>query len=143
MAVIHDVMPAFELFQPASQRRVGILKRYGPTPGHGGGWTLRLAEGSHQTSERRGRSSQVEELQGIKERNGGLEIGVGTTLTDIVRHPVVRDKFGLLTEAAELVASPQIRNRPSAATFRGHRCWHYRAGGTCYWPAAISAMPTR
>ena len=34
MAVIHDVMPAFELFQPASiSDVVTLLNRYGPTPG--------------------------------------------------------------------------------------------------------------
>ena len=55
--------------------------------------------------------SQIGELRGIKEANGGLEIGAMTTLTEVVKHPVVREKFSLLTEAAELVASPQIRNQ--------------------------------
>src|SRR5207245_4757769 len=56
------------------------------------------------------------------------------TLTEVVRHPVIREKFGLLMEAAELVASPQIRN---AGTLGGNvsqdtRCWYYRSGWTCY-----------
>ena len=55
--------------------------------------------------------SQVNELRGIKEVDGGLEIGALTTLTDVVRHPGVRERYGLLMEAAELVASPQIRNQ--------------------------------
>ena len=62
--------------------------------------------------------SQVQGLRGIKEQNGGLEIGAATTLTEITRHLTVRDKFGLLMEAAELVASPQIRNQ---GTIGGNR----------------------
>jgi xanthine dehydrogenase YagS FAD-binding subunit len=78
--------------------------------------------------------SQVQGLRGIKALNGGLEIGAATTLTEVVRDPLVRDKFGLLMEAAGLVASPQIRNQ---GTIGGNisqdtRCWYYRAGWSCY-----------
>ena len=78
--------------------------------------------------------SQVQGLRGIKELNGGLEIGAATTLTEIVRHPLVRDKFGLLMEAAELVASPQIRNQGTIGgnVSQDTRCWYYRSGWTCY-----------
>jgi xanthine dehydrogenase YagS FAD-binding subunit len=66
--------------------------------------------------------------------NGGLEIGATTPLTTVVHHPLVRGKFGLLMEAAELVASPQIRNQ---GTLGGNisqdtRCWYYRSGWSCY-----------
>jgi xanthine dehydrogenase YagS FAD-binding subunit len=76
----------------------------------------------------------VSELRGIKEANGGLEIGAATPLTDVVKHPAVREKFGILMEAAELVASPQIRNQ---GTLGGNisqdtRCWYYRSGWSCY-----------
>ena len=78
--------------------------------------------------------SQVNELRGIKEVDGGLEIGAMTTLTTVVTHPVVKAKFGILAEAAEMVASPQIRNQ---ATLGGNvsqdtRCWYYRSGWSCY-----------
>jgi xanthine dehydrogenase YagS FAD-binding subunit len=78
--------------------------------------------------------SQVAELRGIKEANGGLEIGAATPLTEVVKHPAVKDKFGILMEAAELVASPQIRNQ---GTLGGNisqdtRCWYYRSGWSCY-----------
>jgi xanthine dehydrogenase YagS FAD-binding subunit len=78
--------------------------------------------------------SQVKELRGIREANGGLEIGAMTPLAEVARHPVVKEKFGLLMEAAELVASPQIRNQ---GTIGGNisqdtRCWYYRGGWNCY-----------
>src|SRR5439155_3056553 len=78
--------------------------------------------------------SQVQGLRGIKELNGGLEIGASTTLTEVVRHPMVRDKFGLLMEAAELVASPQIRNQGTIGgnVSQDARCWYYRGGWDCY-----------
>jgi xanthine dehydrogenase YagS FAD-binding subunit len=78
--------------------------------------------------------SQVQGLRGIKPWNGGLEIGAATTLTEIARDPQVRDKFGLLAQAAELVASPQIRNQGTIGgnVSQDTRCWYYRAGWSCY-----------
>ena len=72
--------------------------------------------------------SQITELRGVKEVNGGLEIGAMTPLTEVVKHPVVREKFGLLMEAAELVASPQIRNQGTIGgnVSQDTRCWYYR-----------------
>src|SRR5207244_5994395 len=72
--------------------------------------------------------------RGIKESGGGLEIGAMTPLTEVTRHPLVRERFGLLMEAARVVASPQIRNQ---GTLGGNisqdtRCWYYRSGWSCY-----------
>jgi xanthine dehydrogenase YagS FAD-binding subunit len=57
-----------------------------------------------------------------------------TTLTEVAQNPIIRQKYGLLAQAAELVASPQIRNQ---GTIGGNisqdtRCWYYRAGWPCY-----------
>src|SRR5438445_6707803 len=137
MAVIHDVMPAFELFQPASiSDALTILNRYGSDA-----WIMAGGLDSFDWLKDRIKRprvvvdlSQVQGLSGIKEQNGGLEIGAATTLTEVVRHPLVRDKFGLLTEAAELVASPQIRNQGTIGgnVSQDTRCWYYRGGWTCY-----------
>ncbi len=58
----------------------------------------------------------------------GVRIGSLTTLADIARHPVLRQDYPVLAEAARSVASPQIRN---VATIAGNlcqepRCWYYR-----------------
>ena len=57
-----------------------------------------------------------------------------TTLTEVVKHPMVREKFRILMEAAELVASPQIRNQGTIGgnVSQDTRCWYYRGGWTCY-----------
>jgi xanthine dehydrogenase YagS FAD-binding subunit len=137
MAVIHDVMPAFELFQPASiSDVVNLLDRHGAN-------ALVMAGGMDSFDWLKDRIkrpsividvSHVEGLRGIKALNGGLEIGAGTTLTEVVRDPLVRDQFGLLAEAAELVASPQIRNQGTIGgnVSQDTRCWYYRAGWSCY-----------
>src|SRR5262249_36953053 len=133
MAVIHDVMPAFELFQPASiSDALTLLNRHGSDA-----WVMGGGLDSFDWLKDRIKRpsvvvdlSQIEGLRGVKEQNGGLEIGATTTLTEVVRHPVVRDRFGLLMEAAELVASPQIRNQGTIGgnVSQDTRCWYYRSG---------------
>ena len=78
--------------------------------------------------------SQVGELRGVREVNGGLEIGATTTLTEVVRHPVVREKFSILSTGAEAAASPQIRNQGTIGgnVSQDARCWYYRGGWKCY-----------
>ena len=137
MAVIRDVMPAFELFQPASiGDALTLLDKYGRDA-----WVMAGGLDTFDWLKDRTKRtnfvidlSQVAELRGIKEANGGLEIGAATTLTEVVRHPVVREKFGLLMQAAELVASPQIRNQGTLGgnVSQDTRCWYYRSGWSCY-----------
>ncbi|PYR00318.1 MAG: xanthine dehydrogenase family protein subunit M [Acidobacteria bacterium] len=137
MAVIRDVMPVFELFQPVSiDDAIKLLDRHGTDA-----WVLAGGLDSMDWLKDRIKRpkvvvdlSQIKELKGVREANGGVEIGAMTPLTEVVRNPIVREKFSLLMEAAELVASPQIRN---VGTIGGNvsqdtRCWYYRGGWTCY-----------
>jgi xanthine dehydrogenase YagS FAD-binding subunit len=137
MAVIRDVMPVFELFQPGTvDDAIRLLDQHGSD-------ALVLAGGLDSMDWLKDRLrkpravidlGQIKELRGIKEVNGGLEIGAMTPLTEVVHHPVVRDKFGLLMQAAELVASPQIRNQGTIGgnVSQDTRCWYYRGGWNCY-----------
>src|SRR5215218_1367552 len=137
MAVIRDVMPVFELFQPANVTdALALLDRHGSDA-----WILAGGLDTFDWLKDRSKRtnvvidlSQVNELRGIKEVDGGLEIGALTTLTEVGRHPVVREKFGILAEAAELVASPQIRNQGTLGgnVSQDTRCWYYRSGWSCY-----------
>jgi xanthine dehydrogenase YagS FAD-binding subunit len=137
MAVIRDIMPAFELFQPASvEDALALLERHGSEA-----WVLAGGLDSFDWLKDRAKRtnvvvdlSQVSELKGIREVDGGLEIGAMTSLTEVVRHPGVRERYGLLMEAAELVASPQIRNQGTLGgnVSQDTRCWYYRSGWTCY-----------
>ena len=137
MAVIRDVMPAFELFQPASTAdALSLLDRYGADA-----WIFAGGLDSFDWLKDRIKRPRylvdlggIAELKGIRERDGGLEIGAMTTLTDVVRHPIVRERYAMLTEAAEAAASPQIRNQGTIGgnVSQDTRCWYYRAGWSCY-----------
>src|SRR5688572_24445807 len=104
MAVIRDVMPAFELLQPTSvDAALALLDRHGASA-----WVLAGGLDSFDWLKDRIKRppvvidlSGVAELKGIRPWQNGLEIGAMTTLTDVVRHPAVRERFGILLEAAE------------------------------------------
>ena len=54
--------------------------------------------------------SRVAFLHGITETEDGLRIGALTTITQLDRHPVVRQRFAALRDATSQMAAPQIRN---------------------------------
>jgi len=137
MAIVHDVIPPFQLFQPTSiDDALDLLDTRGEEA-----WILAGGMDSFDWLKDRTKRtsavvelSQIAELHGIREAGGGLEIGAMTTLTEIAEHPVVRERFGVLAEAAGLVASPQIRNQGTLGgnVSQDTRCWYYRRGWHCY-----------
>src|SRR5579862_9302972 len=137
MAVIRDVMPAFELLQPTSAADAqGLLERYREDA-----WVMAGGLDSFDWLKDRIKRpkvvvdlSGIAELKGVRNTGDGLEIGAMTTLSEVVRHPVIREKYALLAEGAELVASPQIRNQGTIGgnVSQDTRCWYYRAGWPCY-----------
>ncbi|MGO9445014.1 MAG: FAD binding domain-containing protein [Thiobacillaceae bacterium] len=137
MAIVRDIMPQFELFRPATgEDALELLARYGT-----GAWVLAGGLDSLEWFKDRIKRpgvvvdlSGVKELRGVREANGGLEIGAMTTLTEVVRCPAIREKFTILSEAAESAASPQIRNQGTIGgnVSQDARCWYYRNGWTCY-----------
>jgi xanthine dehydrogenase YagS FAD-binding subunit len=137
MAVIRDVMPAFDLVQPNSIADAqSVLERQGEN-----GWVLAGGLDSFDWLKDRIKKpnvvvdlSGIAELKGVRTTAEGIEIGAMTTLTEVVQHPVIREKYKLLADAAELVASPQIRNQGTLGgnVSQDARCWYYRAGWPCY-----------
>jgi NADPH-dependent glutamate synthase beta subunit-like oxidoreductase/CO/xanthine dehydrogenase FAD-binding subunit len=70
----------------------------------------------------------IPNLDFIKASARGVRIGALTRLADIVKSPEIRNGFPILADAAQSVASPNIRN---IATLGGNlaqdvRCWYYR-----------------
>ena len=148
MAVIRDVMPAFELYQPTSLPEAQkLLEQHGPDA-----WVLAGGLDSFDWLKDRIKKpkavvdlSGIEELRGIRTRGDGIEIGAMTTLTEVMNDSIVKQKYGLLVQAAELVASPQIRNQ---GTLGGMFHRTRAAGitvevGPATVPAATFAMPIR
>jgi xanthine dehydrogenase YagS FAD-binding subunit len=64
---------------------------------------------------------------------GGVTIGGLITLDALSRDPLIRRQFAVLAEAAETVATPQIRNTATLAGNLCQRpwCWYYRNGFNC------------
>jgi xanthine dehydrogenase YagS FAD-binding subunit len=130
-------MPAFELFQPASAADAQkLLEQHGSDA-----WVMAGGLDSFDWLKDRIKKpkavvdlSGIAELKGIRETTDGIEIGAMTTLTDAVRNSTIRKRYGLLAQAAELVASPQIRNQGTLGgnVSQDARCWYYRAGWPCY-----------
>jgi xanthine dehydrogenase YagS FAD-binding subunit len=137
MAVIRDVMPAFDLLQPSSIADAQkLLQQQGSD-----GWVLAGGMDSFDWLKDRIKKpkvvvdlSGIAELKGIRSTADGIEIGAMTTLTEVVEHPLIKEKFKLLADGAELVASPQIRNQGTIGgnVSQDARCWYYRAGWPCY-----------
>jgi xanthine dehydrogenase YagS FAD-binding subunit len=130
-------MPAFELLQPTSIADAqALLQQYREDA-----WVMAGGLDSFDWLKDRIKRpkvlvdlSGIAELKGVRTTNDGIEIGATTTLTEVVNHPIIREKYGLLAQGAELAASPQIRNQ---GTLGGNvsqdvRCWYYRSGWPCY-----------
>jgi len=67
-------------------------------------------------------------LDYIREDATGLTLGATAKLADIAQSALVREKYPLLADAVEAVATPNVRNM---ATIGGNlcqdtRCWYYR-----------------
>ena len=137
MAVIRDVMPAFQLFQPNSIADAQkLLQQHGADA-----WIMAGGLDSFDWLKDRIKRpkvvvdlSGIVELKGVRTTSDGIEIGAMTTLTEVVKHPLIREKYSLLAEGAELAASPQIRNQGTIGgnVSQDARCWYYRAGWPCY-----------
>jgi xanthine dehydrogenase YagS FAD-binding subunit len=137
MAVIRDVMPSFQLYQPSS---VADAQKVLESNGHD---ALVLAGGLDSMDWLKDRIRKpkvvvdlggIDEIKGVRETADGLEIGAMTTLTEVAQNALIREKYALLAQAAELVASPQIRNQGTIGgnVSQDTRCWYYRAGWPCY-----------
>src|SRR5579862_5889906 len=75
----------------------------------------------------------IKGLDQVTPATGGANIGGLITLDTLGRHPLIRSQYSVLAEAAETVATPQIRN---VATLAGNVCqrpwcWYFRNGFPC------------
>ena len=137
MATVHDVIPPLQLFQPSTlEDAVDMVAAHGDEA-----WIIAGGMDSFDWLKDRTKRTEavidlslVDELRGIRETDGGLEIGAMTSLTDVAESAVIRERFGVLAEAAGLVASPQIRHQGTIGgnVSQDTRCWYYRSGWTCY-----------
>jgi xanthine dehydrogenase YagS FAD-binding subunit len=133
----HDVMPNMELYQPVQvEDALALADRLADR-----GWLVGGGQDTYGWLKDRAKDadalidlSAIESLRGVRETAGSIEIGALTTITEVATNSIIQDKFSLLSQAAGVVASPQIRN---IGTLGGNvsqdvRCWYYRRGLSCY-----------
>ena len=132
-----DVMPEVQLYQPVElDDALKLADELG-----GDGWLLGGGQDTYGWLKDRAKQPRamidlngIEALQGIRKTGDGIEIGAATILRDIIRNEDINRDYSLLAQAADRVASPQIRN---VGTLGGNlvqdtRCWYYRRGLDCY-----------
>jgi len=76
----------------------------------------------------------IKGLDQVKRTTDGVNIGGLMTLDALSRHDLIRGQYTVLAEAAETVATPQIRNVGTLAGNVCQRpwCWYFRNGFPCY-----------
>jgi xanthine dehydrogenase YagS FAD-binding subunit len=79
------------------------------------------------------RLSAIKGLDRVTTANGGINIGGQITLDALQRQAQIRQRYTVLAEAADSVATPQIRNVGTLAGNVCQRpwCWYYRNGFSC------------
>ncbi|MBI5446962.1 MAG: xanthine dehydrogenase family protein subunit M [Deltaproteobacteria bacterium] len=129
------MMPRFAFVRPESLREA---VEHLASPGariHAGGTDLLgcLRDGVFEAEKLVG-LSRVKELRGIRKTpDGGLRIGALASIREIAEHTDIRSDYQGLAQAADEVASPQLRNQ---GTLGGNlcqkpRCWYYRGDFPC------------
>src|SRR3990172_3976705 len=116
MAVIHDTMEAFELFQPASlEDALALRRRYGKVSwAYAGGLdSLDWFKDRIKRPEVVIALGGIAELKGVRESGDGIEIGALTTLTEVASSETIRSKYALLSEASLQVATPRSEEHTS------------------------------
>ena len=106
-------LPKFEYLQPADlNEALDFLERYrGEAKLIAGGTDILSAMKKRQLTPKYLISlNQIPQLDYISFENGFLKIGSRCTIRAIEVHPVIREQWGILAQAAKSIGSVQIRN---------------------------------
>jgi xanthine dehydrogenase YagS FAD-binding subunit len=81
----------------------------------------------------------------IEVTDDGVMLGALTTLAQIERHEVLRERFPAVAQAAGLAATPQLRNMATIAgnLLQRPRCWYYRSDKVECWLKGGADCPAR
>ena len=129
------MLPKFTYVSPTTVNEALAVLNDRPSLIHGGGTDLLgcLREGVFSADTLVSLSS-IDELKGIRQaKDGGLRIGALTTVAEVAASQAISTAYAALAEAAQEVASPQLRNQ---GTIGGNlcqkpRCWYYRGHFDC------------
>ena len=126
-------MKAFEYTAPATvEEAVKLLGAPNAVALAGGTDLLGRAKDYVTSPDRMVYVKDIKELCGITgdPKAGGLTIGAGTKLSEIVHHAGIKEAYPALWQATSEVGSVQIRNMSTVGgnLLQRPRCWYYRSG---------------
>jgi carbon-monoxide dehydrogenase medium subunit len=78
--------------------------------------------------------SRIPGLSGVREKDGRIEIGAGTTHADVASSALLREKCPMVAEAAAEIGDPQVRNRGTIGGSLAH------ADPSADYPAVMLAL---
>lgn len=110
------------------------LERTGSYPHSGGTDLLGCLRDGVMKAETVVSLGRIDGLRGIAPgADGGLRIGALTTIAELAGHADIKARCAALSQAASVVASPQLRNQ---GTIGGNlcqrpRCWYFRGDYDC------------
>lgn len=127
-------MRAFDYASPTTKEQAVALlgAQWGETEVLAGGMDLLSLMKDYITEPKRlVNVKEIKELDGLKySAASGLRIGSLVTLQELIDNETVRKQYPALTQAAEGVTSPQIRNLGTVGgdLCQRPRCWYFRNG---------------
>ncbi len=126
-------MQAFEYASPKTlQEALGLLgSSWGEADVLAGGTDLlSLMKEYIHTPKRVVNIKGIEELGGIDKTSAGVRIGATVTVTELLSSDLIKSNFPALIQAAQGIASMQIRNMGTVGgdLCQRPRCWYFRNG---------------
>jgi len=120
---------------PDLQSAIGLLAKRNAKALAGGTDLLPEMKDRLRTPDRLVNLKNISEMQGIREEGGKIVIGALSTISEIESNELITKHFPILSQAARVTASHQLRN---SATLGGNlcqqvRCWYYRHPDLTCW----------
>jgi carbon-monoxide dehydrogenase medium subunit len=112
------MLPEFDLLRPHNlPEALAMLAEQGPdlVPLAGGTNLMVELRDGQRAPKRLMDVGRLRELRGIRRDNGHLVVGGGTTITELLFHPLIVECGKPLRQAAALLGNPLVRNRATLA----------------------------
>lgn len=112
------MLPTFDLLRPQTlAEALALLAEHAPDvmPLAGGTNVIVELRDGHVCPKLLMDVSKLRELRGIRRENGHIVIGGGTTIAELLTHPLIAEHGAPLRQAAARLGNPLVRNRATVA----------------------------
>ena len=112
------MLPEFDFLRPRTlPEGLGLLAELAPgvMPLAGGTNLIVELRDGHSSPKRLMDVGRLRELRGIRRDDGHIVVGGGTTVSEVLLHPLIAEHGRPLGQAAALLGNPLVRNRATVA----------------------------